>query len=203
MVINVAIVDYGTGNLHSVMRRVDRRGVRSFIASCHGDIENADKIVLPGVGHFGRAMNRLNELGFVDALNEAVLFRKKPVMGICLGMELMAVKSEEGDAVGLGWFEGAMVRFPKTELKVPQIGWNTLNVVKESRLMTGVPTNAEFCFIHSYHLRDIDPNDILSETTYGLEYPSAIERDNIFGVQFHPEKSFAAGDLIFANFLNL
>ena len=202
----IIVLDYGTGNLNSVKRTLSRVGVTTILTSSADDIRTADKIIMPGVGHFGRAMESLEKLGIVDALNEAVLERRTPVLGICLGMELMAKTSEEGDSCGLGWLDAETVRFdiPREQrFKVPHMGWNQVDVKKPSRLMKDIDPTAEFYFAHSYHLNANDAADVLCETEYGIRFPSAIEKDNIFGVQYHPEKSHDAGAELLKNFVEL
>jgi glutamine amidotransferase len=192
----IIIVDYRTGNLNSIKRTLDRIGSASVISSQIEDITEADKIILPGVGHFAKAMANLTELNLLDTLNEAVLIKRKPVLGICLGMELMGTASEEGDTPGLKWLDAEAVRFKisvEARHKVPHMGWNRVQIKKSSALMKGVGDLSEFYFAHSYHLKINDRSDLLTETEYGISFPSAVERDNIFGVQFHPEKSHRTG----------
>ena len=202
----IVIVDYGTGNLNSVRRSLDRLRAGSIISSNPNDISSADKIILPGVGHFGNAMSNLRELNLLDALHEAVLVKQKPILGICLGMELMAQNSEEGNTSGLGWFGAEVVRFnisDKRRYKIPQMGWNNIRIKKNSLLMKSISELSEFYFVHSYHLKTNDQSDILNETEYESIYTSAIEKDNIFGVQYHPEKSHDAGDQLIRNFVEM
>lgn len=202
----MVVVDYGTGNLHSVKRVVERMAANCVVSSSARDIERADKIILPGVGHFGTTMSTLKKLSLLDALNEAVLNRRKPVLGICLGMALMAGRGEEGDADGLGWIDAVSVRFSHRDTeryKVPHIGWNRVAVKKCSQLMQGVPDGSEFYFAHGYYLKLNDRSCLLGETEYETTFASAIERENIFGVQFHPEKSHDAGRQVLANFIRM
>ena len=202
----IVIVDYRTGNLNSIKRTVDRIGSLSIISSQVKDVTQADKIILPGIGHFARAMVNLKELGLLDALTEAVLIKRKPVLGICLGMELMAKTSEEGDTPGLQWLDAEAVRFKisaSTRQKVPHMGWNRIQVKKVSPLMKGVDDLSEFYFAHSYHLKINDRSDLMSETEYGISFPSAVERNNIFGVQYHPEKSHRTGVQVLKNFIDM
>lgn len=202
----IVIVDLGTGNLFSVAKSLARIGANALISSRADDIVNAQKIVLPGVGHFAKAMRVLTELNLKDALNEAVLVERKPVLGICLGMELMAQKSEEGDVAGLGWIDAEVVRFDiadRQRFKVPHIGWNGIEIKKESLLMKGLSGSSEFYFLHSYHLKVNDASNVLNETEYETVFTSAIERDNIFGVQYHPEKSHDAGTRLLRNFVEM
>lgn len=202
----IVIVDYRTGNLNSIKRTLDRIGRPSIISSQIEDVTQADKIILPGVGHFGRAMATLKELGLLDTLNEAVLIKRKPILGICLGMELMAMTSEEGDTPGLQWLDAKAVRFKISEAsrhKVPHMGWNRIRIKKASPLMKGVEDLSEFYFAHSYHLEMNNRSDLLNETEYGIAFPSAVERNNIFGVQYHPEKSHRIGVQILKNFIEM
>lgn len=200
------IVDYGTGNLNSLRRILGRIGCEVVVSGMAGDILNADNLILPGVGHFGTAMEVLRQSQLTDALDEAVLVKRKPVLGICLGMELMAETSEEGNSPGLGWIRAEAVRFQlngEKRYKVPHMGWNDIAVKKNSVLMTDIDETAEFYFAHSYHLRIHDTADLLAETGYGVDFPSAIEKDNMFAVQFHPEKSHDAGTQLLKNFVQL
>jgi glutamine amidotransferase len=202
----IVIVDYGTGNLNSIRRMLERVGARGVASSDVAEIARADKLILPGVGHYGSAMLRLAELGLIDALSDFVLSKRKPVLGICLGMELMAKSSEEGNAVGLGWLDAQAVRLKvplDSRYKVPHMGWNQVRTKKTSALTAGVDESSEFYFAHSYHLKLNEPSALLTETTYGVDFPSAIERDNIFGVQFHPEKSHDAGARLLKNFADI
>ena len=181
-------------------------GARSTVSSRVEDVAASDKIILPGVGHFGRAMSTLLESGLLDELNEAVVAKRKPVLGICLGMELMAETSEEGNAQGLGWLRGRTIRFRIEDTarhKVPHMGWNQISIRRPSELLRNVDEGAEFYFAHSYHLALATDDDVVSETEYEMRFPSGIERDNIFGVQFHPEKSHDSGARVLKNFVDL
>lgn len=202
----IVIVDYLTGNTNSVKRALDRIGSLCIISSQVKDITQADKLILPGVGHFTKAMASLEELGLLDALNETVLIKHKPVLGICLGMELMANMSQEGNMPGLQWLEAEAVRFEVSMAarhKVPHMGWNRVQIKKASALMKGVDELSEFYFAHSYYLKINDRSDLLTETEYGIPFPSAVERNNIFGVQFHPEKSHRIGVQVLKNFIEI
>lgn len=202
----LVIVDYGTGNLNSVKKSLDRMRVSYIISSDHKDIINSEKIILPGVGHFGKAMSNLKELNLLDTLHEAVLVKKTPILGICLGMEVMAKESEEGNAEGLGWLDAEIIKFnvsDKIKYKIPHIGWNQIYIKKNSLLMNNISDLSEFYFVHSYHLKINNQSDILNETQYDYLFPAAIEKDNIFGVQYHPEKSRDAGAQLLKNFIEL
>ena len=202
----VRVLDYGTGNLNSVMRILSRIGASVSVSSVPAEITGADKIILPGVGHFGNAMAKLRELGLIDSLSDLVLNKRKPILGICLGMEIMAQSSEEGNSKGLGWLDAEAVRFAPSDsakFKVPHMGWNNVRAAKPSALMQGIDASDEFYFAHSYHLRLNSDADLLSETEYDIAFPSAIEKENIFGVQFHPEKSHDAGVRLLKNFIDI
>lgn len=203
---NVVIVNYGMGNLNSVKRMMDRLRVESVISANPKIIAESDKIILPGVGHFGKAMANLKELNLLDTLNEAVLVKKKPILGICLGMQLLAKHSEEGDSEGLGWFEAEVVKFDvsdKLKYKIPHMGWNQVSIKKTSSLMKNIPEMSEFYFVHSYHIKKEKHDETLNETDFEYTFTSAIEKENIFGVQYHPEKSHDAGAQLLKNFIEL
>lgn len=202
----VVIVDYGTGNLSSVKRSIARIGSECHVSSEIADIVASDKLILAGVGHFESAMAGLRKSGLMDALEQAVLVDKKPILGICLGMELMAKTSEEGNVKGLGWLDANVVRFriaDKLRYKVPHIGWNRVKVKKNSRLMKKIPDSAEFYFLHSYYLNLADHSDLLNETNFETAFPAAVEKNNIFGVQYHPEKSHQVGLQLLKNFVEM
>lgn len=202
----LVIVDYKMGNLHSVKKKLDFLKVDSVISSDPAILLSASKLILPGVGHFGRAMENLRKLNLIDALNEAVIEKKIPVLGICLGMQLMAKSSEEGDVEGLGWFNADVIKIQVSDtikFKIPHIGWNTINNEKESILMQDIADESEFYFVHAYHVQCHDTSDILNTTTYNRKMVSAIEKNNIFGVQYHPEKSHEVGEKLISNFIKL
>ena len=201
----VAIVDYGMGNLHSVKRKLDRLGVHPQLTSDPDELLRADKLLLPGVGHFGKAMEHLVTMGLVSALHEAVVVRKTPILGICLGMQLFARQSEEGGAEGLGWIDADVVRFAIDDrrFKVPHMGWNGVRAARPNPLLEGVTEQTEFYFVHAYHMICDDSGDVLCDTDYGYPFPSVVERGNLYGVQFHPEKSHDAGEVLLRNFLYL
>jgi glutamine amidotransferase len=202
----VAIVDYGMGNLHSVKRKLDRIGVYPHLTADPTELLRADKLLLPGVGHFGKAMEHLQTLGLVPALHEAVVERKTPILGICLGMQLFARHSQEGDAEGLGWIDADVTRFAIDDtlrFKVPHMGWNGVRIARSSPLLDGVTKQTEFYFVHAYHMVCRDPEDVLCDTDYAYPFTSVVQRGNLYGVQFHPEKSHDAGEVMLRNFLYL
>lgn len=202
----IVVIDYGMGNLFSVKKSFGRIGINVTITNNPTEIKLSDKIILPGVGHFKKAVQNLKSLGIWDILNEKVLVNKTPILGICLGMQLMANRSEEGDAQGFGWFDAEVVKFKvkdKLSFKVPHTGWNQIIKKKESKLMLGIPDFSEFYFVHSYHISCKNTFDVLNETDYEYKFPSAIEKDNLFGVQYHPEKSHDVGERLLLNFSKL
>jgi len=202
----IAIIDYSMGNLGSIKRKMDRIGENSIITSNEQEIKISDKIILPGVGHFGKAVSEIRNRKLWDFLSEQVLVEKKPILGICLGMQLMAKSSEEGNEEGFGWLDAKVIRFnvsDKIRYKIPHIGWNTIRLLKDSPLFEKINLDSEFYFVHSYHIQCNDSTDILTETIYDYTFNSAIQKENIFGVQFHPEKSHDAGEMLLRNFVNL
>jgi len=203
--VNIVIIDYGMGNLRSVEKAFQRLGINPKISYLSDDILNADKLVLPGVGHFKKGMDNLYQLGIIDSLKESVIVKKKPVIGICLGMQLMTKYSEEGNCEGLGWIKAETIKFSfdDIKLKIPHMGWNNLFVKNNTSLLKNINEEDFFYFIHSYYVSCNNEKDILSETKYVYDFVSCFQRDNIFGCQFHPEKSHDAGLKLLKNFANL
>jgi glutamine amidotransferase len=200
---SITIVDYGMGNLRSVAKVVSRLGADVRISSDPTDLRWAERLILPGVGAYPDAMRSLRELNLIEALNEEVLARKKPILGICLGMQLMAKSSSElVHTEGLGWFDAAMVSFDRSKgIRVPHIGWNRVKIRNPVALFDGFDDGSFCYFVHSYHMLCADPSAVVATTTYGEDFVSVIARDNIFGTQFHPEKSQAAGAIVLINFV--
>lgn len=198
----IAIVNYGIGNLDSVSRALLKCGGEVMVTARAEDIARADGIILPGVGSFAEAMQNLHQGGLLPALEEKVLGEQTPALGICLGFQMFTRHSEEGDAAGLGWIDGETRRFRVPE-KIPHMGWNDLRVHKPSPLLEDVPAEACFYFAHSYHVVCNEPEAILATSDYGGEFVSAVAKNNLFGVQFHPEKSHANGLRLLRNFLGL
>ena len=197
----ITIIDYGMGNLHSVQKAFEKVGadVRVSVSSKPEDIRKAGAIVLPGVGAFGDAMKNLSRRGLVDVIKEEVA-AGKPFLGICLGLDLLFEESDEhGLHEGLGLLPGR-VELLHTDLKVPHIGWNSVSVRKQSRLLEGIPDGSFFYFVHSYAVVPREEQDILCATGYGCEFVSAVEHGNIAAVQFHPEKSSSLGLAMLRNF---
>lgn len=197
----VAIIDYGAGNLHSVKNALDFLGAKSIITKNKDEILSADHIILPGVGSFGDAMECINNSGLTDTIRKAA-DGSRPFLGICLGLHLLFEKSEESpEANGLGIFKGSVVKIPDCGLKIPHIGWNSIKLAKESRIL---PDSNEFMyFVHSYYIKPLDDEIISSHTVYGEKLAVSIENGNVFAVQFHPEKSGDAGLSILKKFISL
>jgi glutamine amidotransferase len=202
---NIVIIDYGMGNIRSVVNKIQKAGHKAIVSYETSLIKNADKLILPGVGHFLNGMKRLKERNIIDVLNEKVLQQKIPILGICLGMQLFTNSSEEGNAEGLGWLDAVTVKFTLSDIKhkVPHMGWNTVDQKKESPLLKDIANNNQYYFVHSYHVKCHNEADVLTTTFYGYEFVSAIQKENIFGTQFHPEKSHEWGEKLLNNFLNL
>ena len=197
----ILIVDYKMGNLPNVKRAVELFTKDVIISSDVEDIKKADKILLPGVGAFGDAVRNIESLGLREAITEAA--KTKPFMGICLGMQLMFEKSEEDPTVqGLGIIKGRVEKFKNIELKIPEIGWNSVSKPKESNILKGIEDNSYFYFVHSFHV--VPEEDVAAGiTNYGYDFVSVIEKDNIMATQFHPEKSHDEGLKILKNFIEL
>lgn len=203
---NIHIVNYGMGNIFSIQKKVLQEEASVSISSDPIDILKADKIILCGVGHFAKAMKNLTKLNLIDPLNDFATIHKKPVLGICLGMQLMANFSEEGNVDGLGWMDSSVKKFKTTEpqkFKIPHMGWNTITPRKSSLLTKGISSEEEFYFVHSFYMQPHNKDTILNETHYIENFCSGVEMDNIFGVQFHPEKSHSPGKKLFKNFIAL
>lgn len=201
------IVDYGMGNLGSILNMMKKIGASANISSKVEDIEKADKLILPGVGSFDNGMKNINELGLLPALNSKVIEHKTPILGICLGMQLLTRKSEEGKLPGLGWVNADTIKFNftkgQTHLKVPHMGWNSVLFAQNNILSKGLEEEPRFYFVHSYHVVCKGDEDVIGKTFYGYEFASAIQKENILGVQFHPEKSHKYGLRILKNFVEL
>lgn len=202
----IVVIDYKLGNIHSIINMLKRIGVDAKYSNVADEIHHADKLILPGVGAFDHAMQALEEIGLIDVLNEAVIKNKKPILGICLGMQLLLEGSEEGRLKGLGWIKGYCRRFkfPAIEksLKVPHMGWNVVKSLHPNPLLpVDITDETRFYFVHSYHAICENKADILGTTHYGFDFSALIGRDHIFGAQFHPEKSHKYGMQLLKNFI--
>ena len=200
----VAVVDYGLGNLRSVAGAIERLGRQPVITSDPAELERAERLILPGVGAFGDGMRNLHERGLVEPLSQLVLEDGKPILGICLGAQLMAKGSEElGGHEGLGWIDASVVRLEPNDpsLRVPHVGWNELRQTAESVLFGGVPDRSLFYYVHSFHIATRDASIVRGTCPYGGPLTAVFEYGNVFGTQFHPEKSQLHGLTLLGNFL--
>lgn len=201
----IVIVDYGMGNLGSIANMIHKLGSKSLITSDPEAIRSADKLILPGVGAFDHGMNNLHEKGLTAALNARVVEQKTPILGICLGMQLMGKSSEEGTEKGLGWIDGGCIKFnfsgENQKLRIPHMGWNTVNVKQENVLLDNELEDTRYYFVHSYHMQCNDASQVLATAVYGYEFPCVVWKDNIYGAQFHPEKSHKFGMRLLTHFI--
>lgn len=200
----ITIVDYGMGNLGAVLNMFKRIGAPARISADLGCVRDATKIVLPGVGAFDAAMQRINGSGLRETLEQKALVERVPLLGICLGMQLLTRGSDEGSEPGLGWIAADTRRFPAMpDLKVPHMGWNVVQPTRAHPLTANLPTESRFYFVHSYCVHVDDPGDSLLRAHYGLPFDAAIGRGNIMGAQFHAEKSHRYGMTLLTNFAGL
>ena len=202
----IAIIDYGMGNLGSVFNMFKKIGAEAIITSDPDKIYKASKILLPGVGAFDTAMNQINNSELLPLLNEKALVAKIPILGICLGMQLLTHGSDEGLLPGLGWIEGQTISFKgklQNNYKIPHMGWNSVNFQTKHKILEEFEGDISFYFVHSYYVKVMNEKNSLMKTQYGINFDSAIFKDNIFGAQFHPEKSHKYGMQLFKNFVKL
>ena len=206
----ITIIDYGAGNIKSIQNMLKKLGVASEISNEKAVIEKAEKLILPGVGHFDYGMQQLTKSGLIEPLSKKVLNDKTPILGICLGAQMLGNKSEEGNEKGLGWIDMDVVKFQSSAsgIKIPHMNWNEVDLKKPSLLFNLPAASTEFehprfYFVHSYYMQPKNPIDILCTVDYGGEFVAAVEKDNIYGVQFHPEKSHKFGMKLLENFTKL
>ena len=199
----VGIIDYGLGNLGSIQNMLRVIGEKSSIASCKEELDKCDRYILPGVGAFDAGVNKLNELGLATYIKRKVIEEEKPILGICLGMQLLGRKSEEGTLPGLGLipFDNIRFRLEHTDLKVPHMGWDVVDFKKEIPILNGLVGQQRYYFVHSYHAKCDSDENIMMTCDYGYEFACGVVRDNIYGVQFHPEKSHDFGMALLENFV--
>lgn len=204
--VTIAIIDYGIGNLGSILNMLKKLGADGVLADDPAKVSKATKIILPGVGSFDAGMLKLERSGLRYALDEAVLERGVTVLGICLGMQLMTEGSEEGDLPGLGWVKGRAVKFspaPDEKMKVPHMGWSEVRPMKQSKVVESLVPSSRFYFVHSYHVKCSNRADALLEAQYGsVRFDAAFEHQNRFGFQFHPEKSHRFGMSLLKGFVD-
>ncbi len=203
----ITIINYNAGNIKSIQNMFKRIGVESIISNKEDEIKNASKLILPGVGHFDYGMANLKETGLIELLNQQVLSENKPILGICLGAQMLGKKSEEGKEVGLNWIDMSVNKFNINKMdkphKIPHMGWADVTTKKKSKLFKDMYDNPRYYFVHSYHMNPNNKENALCESNYGYSFVSAVEHNNIFGVQFHPEKSHKFGMKLLENYANL
>lgn len=200
----VVVLDYGMGNIGSILNMLKKIGVDAIASNDSSIIDKADKMILPGVGNFDKGISNLSELGLIDVIRNQVINYDKPILGICLGMQLLGRKSEEGQLEGLGLINFDNKRFSfqsNPELKIPHMGWDTVTFQYKDKLVDGITELQRYYFVHSYHAVCDDTNNVLMTCDYGYTFAAAIKRDNIYGVQFHPEKSHKFGMKLLENFI--
>jgi len=202
----IAIIDYGLGNINAIYTVYKNLNIPVTVASNPSDLENSEKFILPGVGAFDYAMDKLDKSGMRDTLNDLIQNKKKDILGICVGMQMLTKYSEEGDRPGLGWLDAEVKKINQNmdyELSIPHMGWNNIIPKKENPLLAGLYNSSYFYFLHSYYFEAHDDTNIVSTTKYGNDFVSTINKENIYGVQFHPEKSHQSGIQLLKNFSEL
>jgi glutamine amidotransferase len=202
----IAVISYGVCNVGSILSMLRRIGAPAAAVSTPAEIERAEKIILPGIGAFDNGMSALTELGLAEPLRRRVAVDRVPILGICLGLQLLGNGSEEGVLAGLGLLEARCVQLrggERTPIKVPHMGWNVLASRRDSPLLADLDERARFYFVHSYHLVCTHPDDVLATVRYGTEFTAMIHRGNVWGAQFHPEKSHRYGMTLLRNFARL
>jgi imidazole glycerol-phosphate synthase subunit HisH len=203
----ITLINYGSGNIHAIANIYKRLNIPHQLSADPAQIASAEKLILPGVGDFDETMALLNESGITAVLHEVVKVKKVPIMGVCVGMQILGDSSEEGNLPGLGWIKGRIKKFDahlfQQKPHLPHMGWNTTRTVRESTVLQNMDETIGFYFLHSYYFECADPADLLCTTHYGQDFASAINHDNVYGFQFHPEKSHQNGIELFRNFANL
>jgi glutamine amidotransferase len=203
----ITLIDYGIGNIFAFQNVYKRLNIPTKIAKTKEDLSDAEKLILPGVGSFDYAMLQLNASGMREKLDDLVLAKKVPVIGICVGMQMMGNRSDEGKLEGLKWIDSEILKFDESLIqqrtKLPHMGWNDMTPVKNHPLFIGLEKEAIFYFLHSFYFKCNNPTDSIAVSDYGLSFSSAINRDNIYGIQFHPEKSHQYGEKLLHNFAKL
>ena len=203
----ITVIDYQAGNIGSILNMLKKLGASGTITADAAEIQRAEKIILPGVGSFDYGMTKLKEMNLLEVLDQKVMRDKTPILGICLGAQLMCKSSEEGILPGLGWIDGEVKKFPThtngQRYSVPHMGWDVVHAQRGSNMLRDLPDQSRFYFVHSYHIICHQQQDTLLRNEYGVPFDSAFEKDNIVGVQFHPEKSHRFGKQLLKNFIEL
>ncbi|MCG7280436.1 imidazole glycerol phosphate synthase subunit HisH [Chryseobacterium taklimakanense] len=203
----ITLIDYGVGNINAFVNVYKRVDVPVKIAKTEIDLEGAEKLILPGVGHFDYAMSKLSNSGMREKLDDLVLNQKVPVIGICVGMQMMANHSDEGKLEGLKWIDATVKKFDESKIdqvtRLPHMGWNDVKPVKDIELFKGLENDSIFYFLHSYYFECNNPSDVMAISDYGIEFASAAHHENKYGIQFHPEKSHHYGEILLHNFAKL
>ncbi len=200
----ITLIDYGVGNINAFLNIYKQLNIPATTAKTIKELGNATKLILPGVGHFDYAMERFNNSGMFETVNKMVLEEKIPIVGVCVGMQMMAKGSDEGELSGLGWIDAYVHKFHSSQvsakLPLPHMGWNDIEIIRENPLLKNLEANPRYYFLHSYYFKCSNQEDIIAETDYGIKFTSAIKHQNIFGAQFHPEKSHHFGTQLLKNF---
>lgn len=200
----ITIIDYGSGNISAIGNIYEKLNIGFKIAQTPGDVAGAQKLFLPGVGAFDETIAKLDETGFRDVLDKEVIQNKVPIMGICVGMQILAESSEEGNLAGLGYIKGRVKKLDASVLtskpKLPHLGWNLVDVLKPNRIFEDIDYEIGFYFLHTYYFECTNSEDVLATTNYGNDFASAVNHENIYGIQFHPEKSHNNGVKLLQNF---
>lgn len=203
----ITLIDYGVGNINAFVNVYKRANIETKIAKTSVDLDGATKLILPGVGAFDHAMGQLNNSGMRERLDELVLEKKLPIIGICVGMQMMGNNSDEGQLPGLGWINAEIKKFDENKInqvtKLPHMGWNDVIPKDNVELFQGLEKDSIFYFLHSYYFYCLNPEDIIATSDYGDSFTSAVNHENIYGIQFHPEKSHHYGEKLLINFANI
>jgi glutamine amidotransferase len=203
----IGIVNYGAGNIGSIQNMIRRLGGESYLLNDANSVLQADKIILPGVGKFDHGMQMLTEKGLLEPLQEFIYTKQRPVLGICLGAQLLTKKSEEGILPGIGFFDAEVLHFSRlpnhSDIRIPHMGWNDIEFLHENQLLYNLPERPRFYFVHSYYIQSKVASEVLCYSNYRTKFVSGLNKDNVWAVQFHPEKSHKYGFQILKNFIEL